>query len=198
MGSKDLGNRDNWQTDSGKKAVIAEKNFHDVFSHLFKDSDYQIRRNPKEFHHIYEKVKIPKRPNDKFFNQKVTWTHGINIDYAIDNIKTKKTLYVEVKRQNGWVEGKKRKVGRGNVHERSCKYFTPGLLKILREEGKLGPDVLPFWVVFIGDTTRDPARAREITCWYEGISEHFFLWSDQKDRKSLINDFNSKLKSLLE
>jgi len=44
------------------------------------------------------------------------WKHGIVPDYAIDNIKTKKTLYIEVKRQDGWVEGKSRSAGRGNFY----------------------------------------------------------------------------------
>ena len=51
----------------------------------------------------------------------------------LNNIKTKKTIYVEVKRQDGWVEGKERKAGRGNAHERSNKFFTPGLQRLLRE-----------------------------------------------------------------
>ena len=38
---------------------------------------------------------------------------------------------IESKRQDGWVEGGARKDGRGNAHERSCKFFTPGLLKIM-------------------------------------------------------------------
>jgi len=197
MGTKELRKRETWQDESGPKAAVAEKNFHDVFFQNFKGSDYQIRKKPKEFKNIYTKVKLAKRANDEFFNQDVTWKHGISPDFAIDNKKTKKILYVEVKRQDGWVVGKKRKVGRGNVHERSCKYFTPGLLKLLRKKGKLGDDVLPFWVVFIGDITRDPKRAREITFWYDEYSAHFFLWSDQKDEKLLINHFNRKLKRLL-
>ncbi|MFH0937914.1 MAG: MunI family type II restriction endonuclease [Planctomycetota bacterium] len=27
--------------------------------------------------------------------------------------------------------------GRGNAHERSCKYFTPGLLEMMRNQGSL-------------------------------------------------------------
>ena len=38
--------------------------------------------------------------------------------------------------------------GRGNVHKRPCKFFTPGLLKILRQYGKINHNVLPFWIVF--------------------------------------------------
>ena len=31
--------------------------------------------------------------------------------------------------EDGWVEGKPRSAGRGNAHERSNTFFTPGLLK---------------------------------------------------------------------
>ena len=106
-------------------------------------------------------------------------------------------MYVEVKRQDGWVENKEPKTGRGNAHERSCKFFTPGLLKILREKGKLGDDVLPFWVVFQGDITRDPKRVREITCWYDGNDAHFFFWRDIKNKKPLIEHFTNNLSPLL-
>ncbi|MBU1298981.1 MAG: MunI family type II restriction endonuclease, partial [Bacteroidetes bacterium] len=126
-----------------------------------------------------------------------TWVHGVVPDFAIDNLKTKKTLYVEVKRQDGWVEEKPRKAGRGNAHERSCKFFTPGLQKILRKYGKLGKNILPFWVVFQGDIARDPKRVREVHCWYTGCSEHFFFWSNTKDSKSLVDHFNKNLKKLL-
>ena len=104
---------------------------------------------------------------------------------------------MEVKRQDGWVEGKSRSAGRGNAHERSCKFFAPGLLKILRQHGSIGKDVLPFWVVFQGDIARDPKRVREITCWYDEYSDHFFMWSDDMNEKALIDHFNKKIKKVL-
>lgn len=87
--------------------------------------------------------------------------------------------------------------GRGNAHERSNKLFTPGLLKIMRQRGQLGNNVLPFWVVFQGDIARDPKRVREIHCWYGEEASHFFLWSDPADDKSIVNHFNKNLKHLL-
>ena len=60
--------------------------------------------------------------------------HGIYPDFAVDNLATVKSLYVESKRQDGWVEGGARKDERGNAHERSCKFFTPGLLKIMSKK----------------------------------------------------------------
>lgn len=100
-------------------------------------------------------------------------------------------------RQDGWVEGKERKAGRGNAHERSCKYFTPGLIEELKKKGKLGEKHLPFWVVFQGDITRDPCRVREITLWYGKEKNHFFMWRNQKDITPLINHFNNHIKPLL-
>ena len=198
MGTNELRKRKIWQDSSGERAGIAEKNFYQVFLQYFKNSDFRIRRGPKEFNNIYFDVNLDKDVLSEIYTPDIKkWRHGVVPDYAIDNIKTKKTLYVEVKRQDGWVEGKPRSAGRGNAHERSCKFFTPGLLKILRKHGKLSNEVLPFWVVFQGDITRDPCRVREITLWYNGYSSHFFMWRNSKNEKSLIEDFEIKLKKLL-
>jgi hypothetical protein len=198
MGTKELRKREIWQDISGAKAGVAEKNFFGIFLKEFEGSDFRVRARPKEFRDIYSKIKLSEEMLAAIYSPNETWTHGVFPDYAIDNIKTKKTLYVEVKRQDGWVEGKPRQAGRGNAHERSCKFFTPGLLRILRVHGKLGDDVLPFWVVFQGDVARDPKRVREVTCWFAEYPAHFFFWCNSADDKSLVNHFNNKLKSLLE
>lgn len=198
MGTEELRKREIWQDISGNKAGTAERSFYEVFSEHFRGSDFGIRRGPREFSNIYFGVKLSTHVLAEIYTpDRTEWTHGLIPDYAIDNTKTNKTLYVEVKRQDGWVEGKERSAGRGNAHERSCKFFTPGLLKILRKHGKLGDEVLPFWVVFQGDITRDPCRVREITDWYDTYSAHFFMWRNQKDVAPLINHFESKLKHLL-
>ena len=139
MGTKELRKRDIWQDNSGGKATVAEKKFEEIFLKEFKDSDFRVRPKPTEFKNIYANIKLSKKilaniytpPKGKYGR------HGIIPDFAIDNLKTRKTLYVEVKRQDGWVEGKKKSDGRGNAHERSCKFFTPGLLKILRSGLKI-------------------------------------------------------------
>jgi len=196
MGTKELRKRETWQDSSGEKAGTAEKAFYQILKKEFEGSDYRIRARPKEFKNIYSKVELSDEVLAKIYNPDETWIHGVIPDYAIDNLKTKKTLYVEVKRQDGWVEGKPRKAGRGNAHERSCKFFTPGLLRLLREYGKIA-NGLPFWVVFQGDIARDPKRVREIHFWYAEHADHFFMWCDSTDSKSLIDHFNKKLKHLL-
>ncbi len=197
MGTKELRKRENWQDAGGRKAGAAERTFYEILSKEFEGTDFRLRFRPKEFRNIYSDIKLGDKVLANIYNPDETWIHGVIPDFAIDNLRTKKTLYVEVKRQDGWVEGEPRKAGRGNAHERSCKFFTPGLLKIMIEQGKLGNDVLPFWVVFQGDIARDPKRVREIHCWYDSYSAHFFLWSNSSDSKSLINHFNTKLKPLL-
>ena len=122
-------------------------------------------------------VRLSEQELSEIYNpEEVITRHGVNPDYAITNKETNKTIYVEVKRQDGWVEGGTRADGRGNAHERSCKFFTPGLQNKLREYGNLADGITPFWVVFTGDITRDPCRVREIKLWYEGIPEHYFMW----------------------
>lgn len=198
MGTKALRGRDKWQDVSGGKATVAEKNFYDVFNTEFEGTDFTVRPKPQEFKDCYVKVVLTAEESAAIHVPKVAIVkHGIAPDYAIDNRKTNKTLYVEVKRQDGWIEGKLRSAGRGNAHERSNKFFTPGLLKLLRERGKIGDNVLPFWTVFQGDITRDPCRVREIKLWYGEHSAHYFMWRNTKDGQALIDHFNRKLKHLL-
>ena len=198
MATDDLRDRDIWQDLSGANAGIAEKKFYDIFLKEFQDTDYRVRSKPREFKDIYSKVQLSEEMLALIYNPDETWVHGLIPDFAIDNVKTNKTLYVEVKRQDGWVEGKLRKAGRGNAHERSNKFFTPGLLKLMREFGKISSEALPFWVVFQGDIARDPKRVREIHFWYGEYVNHVFMWGNSAEERSIISHFNTKLKHLLD
>ena len=199
MGSNDLRKRAIWQDYSGANATGAEKDFCSVFQSAFKGTPYRIRSKPKEFKNIYVDIELPADVLAEIYNPLGgIKKHGISPDYAIDNTETSKTLYVEVKRQDGWIEGGKRSDGRGNAHERSCKYFTPGLMKIMRAKGIHQDNALPFWTVFQGDITRDPCRVREITCWYDEFDAHFFFWRDSKNAEPLVKHFVEKLSPLLD
>jgi len=199
MGSSANRLRKKWQDYAAHNAEMAEKDFFISFNALFHETEYRVRRHPKEFSNLYVDVKLDKQTLSEIYNPDEPITrHGVFPDYAIDNTETRKTIYVEVKRQDGWVEGKKRSAGRGNAHERSCKFFTPGLLKVLRQYGNLGNDVLPFWTVFLGDITRDPCRVREITLWYDKYTSHYFFWRNSKNADSLIEHFITKIKPILD
>ncbi|MDR0829375.1 MAG: MunI family type II restriction endonuclease [Prevotellaceae bacterium] len=198
MGSDANRLRRKWQNYSGENASSAELDFFNTFEVLFEGTEFKIRSKPKEFSKIYVDVELTKSEILQIYNPKEPITkHGVFPDFAIDNTETGKTIYVEVKRQDGWVEGKNRSAGRGNAHERLCKYFTPGLQKILREKSGLSDDVQPFWVVFQGDITRDPCRVREITCWFSGLTAHYFFWRNTENKLPLINHFLEKIKPLL-
>lgn len=198
MGSAELRKRATWQDYSGHNAAKAEHSFFETFGNLFLGTEYRIRSKPNEFNTIYVNVDLPDDVASQIYTPDEPVTkHGISPDYAIDNLNTRKTLYVEVKRQDGWVEGKPRSAGRGNAHERSCKYFTPGLLKKLRDEGGIQEPNLPFWTVFQGDITRDPCRVREISLWYQGFEKHFFMWRNNLDAKPIVDHFVNNLEELL-
>ena len=151
MGSEANRLRKKWQDYSGRNAGIAERDFFGAFETVFDGTEYSIRAKPKEFSKIYIDIGLSDQVLSEIYNPPEPVTrHGVFPDYAIDNKQTGKTIFVEVKRQDGWVEGGVRSDGRGNAHERSCKFFTPGLLKILREAGKIDQRYLPFWTVFSG------------------------------------------------
>jgi hypothetical protein len=198
MGKNELSGRDIWQDYSGEHASHAEKKFYRAFMNYFQGTDFRIREKPNELKNIYVDYPLPPDVESSIYHPDEPITHhGISPDYAIENLRTHKILYVEVKRQDGWVEGKPRSAGRGNAHERACKLFTPGLINIYRYYGNIRPPALPFWIVFQGDITRDPCRVREIYAWFCGPSPHFFLWNDKMSDKNIREHFDNYLRPLL-
>ena len=115
------------------------------------------------------------------------------MDFAIRNLKNGKTLFGEIKRQDGWVETTSMQAGRGNAHERCCKYFAPGILQLLREKSNISDEILPFWIIFAGDITRDPRRNREIAFWFQNYTKNFYMWYDVNETGEMINFFRSNL-----
>lgn len=205
MASVELRKRANWQTISGLRALKTEKKFKEVLQ-IALDSVYpnqfKVEQHPVDFNDIYSTYKLPndilkqiynvdvteRKPNGK---QKYSW--GIRMDFAIRNLKNGKVLFGEIKRQDGWVETTNMAAGRGNAHERSCKYFAPGLLKAIREVSGISDEILPFWVVLVGDITRDPRRNREIAFWYQGYERNYYMWRDTENVGDILDFFENNL-----
>lgn len=208
MAKNELKNRSNWQAESGPagKSGAAEKNLIKAFETEFENSDYTINAHPNDFKHIYDDVILPDRvlkqiycPNNSIMENAKKRGWGIAPDFSIKNVKTNKILFGEIKRQDGWVEDTLPSAGRGNAHERLCKLFTPGLEKIYRKIGKIdNEEILPFWVVFEGDITRDPKRNREIALWFDKFDKNYFMWCPNMTDQDLINHFNKYLKRYLD
>lgn len=199
MGSLENRFRTKWQDYGGKNATKAEHDFYDVFNKLFKDTEYQLIKQPKCFQNIYADVELSKKELNEIYTPDIPIKrHGIRPDCLIINTRTQKSIFIEIKRQDGWVEGKKRSAGRGNAHERLCKYFTPGLLKLLREYCNIPLPKLPFCIVFIGDITRDPCRVREITFWFAKNKGNYFFWRNTNNAIELIDHFEKYIIPLME
>lgn len=202
MGKKELSGRDNWERDGGNKAAKAEQNLYDAFEKHFAGTEYILHKKPKHLKNLYASVKLPKSITSEIYNppielKKTKW--GVSPDFAIENTRTNKILFGEIKRQDGWVEGKNPSAGRGNAHERLCKLFTPGLLKTYRQIGGIkSTKILPFWVVFQGDITRDPKRNREIAFWFDKYSDNYFMWRPNMTEEDLTDHFDKHLKEFLE
>lgn len=205
MASSELRNRANWQTISGGIALETEEMFKLALQTAL-DSVYPgqfiFERHPKDFTDIYSTYNLPEDVLEKIYNVNVNevrangkprYAWGISMDFAIRNIRSGKTLFGEIKRQDGWIETTDMAAGRGNAHERSCKYFTPGLLKVIREKSGISDEILPFWIVLVGDITRDPRRNREIAFWFQGYEKNFYMWRDQNDIGDLLDYFENNL-----
>ena len=199
MGSADNRLRRKWQDYGGHKATNAEYSIYEVFKEVFKDTDYVLVPKPKCFNTLYVDVKLTQDELDAIYtpNEPIK-KHGIQPDFLIKNRVTGKTIFGEIKRQDGWVEGKTRAAGRGNAHERLCKYFTPGLLKKFRETSNINDDKFPFWIIFEGDITRDPCRVREITYWFDQFVENYFFWRDTTNPDPLIEHFVKYIAPMLD
>lgn len=202
MGKVALSGRDNWETISGKKALGAEQDLYEVLNKAFKGTKYKLHEKPKHLKRLYASVVLDDEVIKQIFNPNIDLENtlwGVEPDFAIENTETGKILFGEIKRQDGWVEGKDPSAGRGNAHERLCKLFTPGLLNAYRKIGGIDTeDVLPFWVVFEGDITRDPKRVREITFWFDKYYMNFFMWRPGMSGEQLIEHFNKYLKNYLD
>lgn len=202
MGKKELSGRANWEKSAGVQASTAEQNLYSVFEQAFLGTKYRLHRQPKHLKNLYASVEIPDSVKSVIYNpliklEDTKW--GVSPDFAIENCETHKILFGEIKRQDGWVEGKEPSAGRGNAHERSCKLFTPGLIKAYRSVSKIdSEEILPFWVVFQGDITRDPKRVREIMFWYDTYQDNYFMWRPLESGQALLNHFNNKLKKYLD
>lgn len=208
MGKKELSGRDNWQTETGPGGYAgqAEKDLIQAFRKAFVGTKYEIEDHPKDFSHLYETVELPQETLDEIYcpdsqtmktAQRVGW--GISPDFAIRNRQTGKKLFGEIKRQDGWVEGKNPSAGRGNAHERMCKLFTPGLINAYRKVGGIDDkSILPFWVVLEGDITRDPKRNREIAFWFAQYDKNYFMWRPNMTDSDLVNHFYKYLAPYLD
>ncbi len=205
MATQQLRNRANWQTLSGAKALQTKELFQLSLQSALNEvypNQFVIDKHPKEFGDIYSTYPLSQNEREKIYDINVSekkangdakYKWGISMDFAIRNKENGKTLFGEIKRQDGWVESTTMAAGRGNAHERCCKYFTPGLMKIIRETSGVSDEILPFWLIFVGDITRDPRRNREIAYWFQGYSKNFFMWRDTDDTGALLDFFENNL-----
>ncbi len=208
MAGNALRGRDNWQTESGPGGLAgnAEKDLMAALRSHLDLSIYEINDHPTDLKHLYEDVELSQETLAQIFNpsraamrtaQSRGW--GVSPDFSIKNKISGKILFGEIKRQDGWVEGKDPSAGRGNAHERMCKLFTPGLIKKYREvSGIVNEEILPFWVVLEGDITRDPKRNREIAFWFDKYDKNYFMWRPQMSDMDVVDHFNKYLKKYLD
>lgn len=209
MATQELRKRANWQTISGAKALKTEELFQISLQSALDGiypNQFEVDRHPREFGDIYSTYPLSQDVLTKIYNidlsekkanGKPKYKWGISMDFAIRNKQNGKILFGEIKRQDGWIETTNMQAGRGNAHERSCKYFTPGLMKVIRETGGLSDEILPFWLVIVGDITRDPRRNREIAYWFQEYTKNYYMWRDTNDVGDLLDFFENNLLSYL-
>lgn len=116
MATHELRNRSNWQTISGAKALKTEDVFRKSLQQALDEvhpNMFKIDKHPRDFSSIYSRYELPHSTLKKIYNidmsdgkqnSKPKYNWGITMDFAIRNIHSGKTLFGEIKRQDGWVK----------------------------------------------------------------------------------------------
>ncbi|WP_203664785.1 MunI family type II restriction endonuclease [Lacticaseibacillus sp. 53-4] len=180
MASSNLRLRGNWQTNSGAKAKNTEYTLTEVLRQILPSDVYQVNEQIRDFKNVYSDLKLPEDIEDKIYDPGPTVISNVHWgwvpDNSIENKFTHKKIFIELKRQDGWVEGKTPSAGRGNAHERGLKHFSPGILDTEKSASGITDGFLPFLLIYVGDITRDPRRNREIYFWFQGHEQNHYMW----------------------
>lgn len=100
MGSLDNRFRRKWQDYGGSKATVAEHSFIEVFTELFKDTEYEVVSQPTDFKNLYVDVKLSKEELAAIYTPDEPITkHGIQPDGAIRNTQMTKANSFENNRR---------------------------------------------------------------------------------------------------
>lgn len=202
MAAKQLSSRNNWEHNTQKTSKTAEKIVDHALRIILPSDKYKIVYQPKDFENVYSNVQLPPDILNTIYNpdiselkkrsKKRSW--GWTPDESIENRKTHKKIFIEVKHQNGWVEDTQEKDGRGNAHERGLKHFAPGILQAETKASHMeNPDgFLSFILLFTGRITRDPRRNRELYFMFKGHEHNLFMW--HYDPKNKIDKYHMILK----
>jgi len=206
MASSEFRKRANWQTISGFRALKTEARFKSslqvALDSVFPDQ-FRVEK-PKELGEIYSTSTLSDEVLDKIHNIDVTelrssgtpkYSWGINMDFVIRNLTNKKSLFGAIKRQDGWKLQTCTPDAVTPIKEvaNTLHHFTPGLLKVIRDASGISDKILPFWVVLVGDITRDPRRNREIAFWVQEYNKNFSMWRDIENIGDMLDFFENNL-----
>ena len=169
MAREHLEGRDNWQDDANRRGRAAELGFSGIMRRQLAGTEFTIEDRPRDLASIYGQ------------------RYGIRPDHAIRSTRTRKSIYVEVKRQRK----------DGNAHERACKYMMPGILRPARERAKQPSDVIPIWWVFTEGLATNDRYRREIMHWFLDIEGHVLLWRDRSVASEVTDHFDRYIRQLL-
>jgi len=167
--------RDNWQAEANQRGRTSESKFDDVMSQIFAAEGfghYILHRRVQHLRRLYG-------PHNRW---------GVVPDSAIENTRTNRTVFVEVKRQHA----------RGNAHERACKFFAPGLVNKAREIGNVRSQHYPFFWIFTNGMVEDEKYRSEIMFWFNSpeSKNHCLLWD--KTPVQLLDFFQNNMRQILD
>ena len=193
-----LSKRANWQLEANQGGSLAEKDIAEAIR-AYLDKTYPgewiVMRKPQELRQVYyeytfernpERYAKPEHPtkDDVWFcpelkqfrslKKTLATGGGCEIDCKIENVRTGRKIFLEVKNQGG----------AGNAQERAAKYATPSIIAHVQK--KLGVTYHPFGYVFTGEMVERLDYRVELETTYGFAPDHMFMWQKEHQIEPLI------------
>lgn len=128
----------------------SERNFIEVARRCLDPSTYTIEENPRDLLKLFPPSLIHERPL------------GVQPEAKIENIQSRRCLFVEVKKQGD----------RGNAEERACKHHTVQFYRTLNK--RYGYDYHPFITIMCEALATNPRYTRKSPYFFEPLQ--YFNW----------------------
>lgn len=111
---------------------------------------------------------------------------GIQPDFSVSSNSSGKIAFFEAKRQGE----------QGNAHERTCKYFAPG---IQHKCAEIAGFYHPFFYIFMDGLTTSRRLQLQIHGWFDadGYRDRYLMWL-KRDVPSLINWFEHTIRGYID
>jgi hypothetical protein len=194
-----LSKRGNWQLAAQQGGALAEKDTAGAIQTYLDNTypgEWKVERKPQDLRQIYfeytyernpERYAKPEHPTEddvwycpilrqfRTLKKDKATGGGCEIDCKIENLRTGRRIFLEVKNQGP----------AGNAQERAAKYATPSVIAHVQK--KFGVSYHPFGYVFTGEMVERLDYRVELETTYGFAADHMLLWRKERPLAPLVD-----------